>query len=99
MDSDATITASPAARFARLRRVGLVHCEEVDALPARVAGPTMIAIGAARWHTLSDRGRRHLAKLVGEGAALYLRGLPQPGALLDLAPFALGGVKIALERR
>ncbi len=96
---DGTIDVSPAARFARLRGIGLVHCEEVDGLPVRVPGPTMIAIGASRWQALSDRGRRHLAKLVGEGAALYLRGLPQPDGLLNLAPFTQGGVRISRERR
>jgi hypothetical protein len=96
---DGTINVSSAARFARLRGIGLVQCEEVDALPVRVPGPTIIAIGASRWQALSDRGRGHLAKLVGGGAVLYLRGLPQPDGLLDLAPFAQGEVKISREHR
>jgi hypothetical protein len=86
-------------RFARLRGIALVRREDLDTLPARSTEPTMIAMGASPWQALPGHAKRHIANLVGEGAVLYVRGLPQPGAGLDLAPFAQSAVTIGQERR
>ncbi|HEY2106317.1 MAG TPA: hypothetical protein VGH29_11065 [Candidatus Binataceae bacterium] len=59
----------------------------------------MVALSASCWYTLSTGGKRHLASLVDQGAALYVRGLPPPGAALDLSPFAQSSAAIAPECR
>lgn len=88
---------SCAARFARLRGMDRRDCEDVESIPDQIGAPTMIAIGAARLHTLSASARQHLASLVGQGAALYVRGLPPPGIPLELPPFAQSDATVAAE--
>lgn len=87
-----------AARLARLRGARLVHCQDFDALPGQLPQWSMIAIGASRMRELSGRQRRHLANLVGEGATLYVRGVAQRAATLDLTPFASAELAIAPQR-
>lgn len=99
IDDGAAGARSSAVRFARLRGVELVRCRDLDALPGRIRGGAMIAIGAPRLRGLPDCHQRRLAGLVGEGAALYVRGAPRPGAPLELAPFAPLRVAVASERR
>ncbi len=99
MNNSAAGAGSSAARFARLRGVGVVDCYDVDALPARISGPALIAIDAARWDALPPRGKRHLAILVGDGATLYVRGTPPSRPMLDLAPFGPSDLTIGQENR
>src|SRR5512146_3005714 len=96
--SAAADSGSAAARLARLRGARLVHCQDFDVLPGQVPQRSMIAIGASRMRELSGRQRRHLANLVGEGATLYVRGVAQSSATLDLRPFASVELAIAPER-
>ena len=88
-----------AARYARLRGALVVPCEKVDALPAQISQPSMIALHCSRLQQLSSRNRAHIANLVDQGATLYVRGLPQACAALDLKPFAPMRLAIAPERR
>ena len=68
-------------------------------MPGQVGQPTMVAISASRLDTLSVQCKRHLASLADQGAVLYVRGLPPPGASLDLAPFAESDATISPECR
>ncbi len=88
-----------AARFARLRGASLAPCAKLDALPGQISQPSMIAVGLSRLQRLSLRHRAHIANLVGQGATLYVRGLPDGCATLDLKPFASIALAIARERR
>lgn len=99
IDNAAASAGSAAARFARLRGVRLVHCEDLDTWPGQLPERSMIAISASRLWELSAGLKRHLAHLVGEGATLYVRGIARRRATLDLAPFAPGALAIACERR
>lgn len=88
-----------AGHFARLRGSDVRQCDQLESIPGRVHEPTMIAIGASRLHALSPGGKQHLAGLTERGAAVYVRGVPGPADLLDLAPFARSSVTIAREDR
>jgi hypothetical protein len=98
-DSVAASANCAAARFARLRGARLVHCEDLDSLPGQLSQRSMIAISPSRLRELSGRHRSHLANLVGEGATLYVRGVAQSCATLDLMPFASVELVIAPEHR
>jgi len=99
IDSVAASADCAAARFARLRGARLVHCEALDTLPAQLSQRSMITISASRQRELSNRHKSHLANLVGEGATLYVRGVAQGCATLDLMPFASVELAIAPEHR
>jgi hypothetical protein len=99
IDSVAVSANCAAARFARLRGARQVHCEDLDSLPGQLSQRSMIAISASRLRELSGRHRSHLANLVGEGATLYVRGVAQSCATLDLMPFASVELAIAPEHR
>jgi hypothetical protein len=99
VDSVAASANCAAARFARLRGARLVHCEDLDTLPGHLSQRSMIAIGASRLRELRGRHRSHLANLVGQGATLYVRGVAQSCATLDLMPFASVELAIAPEHR
>jgi hypothetical protein len=99
IDSVAASADCAAARFARLRGARLVHCEALDTLPDQLSQRSMIAISASRLRELSSRHKSHLANLVGEGATLYVRGVAQGCATLDLMPFASVELAIAPEHR
>src|SRR6185437_5013507 len=99
IDSVAASGDCAAARFARLRGARLVHCEDLDSLPGQLSQRSMIAISGSRLRELSGRHSSHLANLVGEGATLYVRGVAQNCATLDLVPFASVELAIAPEQR
>jgi hypothetical protein len=88
-----------AARYARLRGALVAPCEKLDALPAQISQSSMIAMSCSRLQQLSSRRRAQIANLVGQGATLYVRGLPQGCAALDLKPFVPTRLAIASERR
>ena len=99
IDSAASAAGWAAARFSRLRGSRLVQCRDLDALPGQLPQGSMVAISASRLPELSGRHRRHLARLVGGGATLYVRGVAPPSVTLDLRPFAPIELAIAPERR
>jgi hypothetical protein len=68
-------------------------------LPGHLPQLSMIAISTSRLLELSERQSCHLANLVGEGATLYVRGIDQRCAALNLMPFASVELAIAPERR
>lgn len=76
-----------------------MHCKGPDTLPGHLPQPSMIAISTSRLLELSERQSCHLANLVGEGATLYVRGIDQRCAALNLMPFASVELAIAPERR
>ncbi|HZO81760.1 MAG TPA: hypothetical protein VFB33_08695 [Candidatus Binataceae bacterium] len=89
---------SLADQFARLRGVSLTRWCEQGASPL-APSTALITIGASHLPVLHVDEKRRLARLVSEGAVLYVRGLPRNAASLDLAPFAHGCVRVAGERR
>lgn len=99
IDSAGPDAGCAAARFARLRGAQIVHCRDLDALPAQLPQGSMVAISASRLPELSGRHRRQLARLVGESATLYVRGVAPHSVTLDLRPFAPVELAIAPERR
>jgi hypothetical protein len=90
---------SPAVQFARLRGVRVMHWRESGGVSGQLRDHTLLAIDTPCLLGLPEERKRHLASLVGEGAVLYVRGLPRHSTLLDLAPFAPARAAIAGERR
>jgi hypothetical protein len=86
IDSAPAIEECAAARFARLRGTFVTRCEDPAALPGQISQPSMIVVSPSRLQELSCGYRSRIANLVGQGAALYVRGLLHGCATLDLMP-------------
>lgn len=86
-------------QLARLRGVHLTRWGEQGVPAGELHAGALIAIGTRQLLGLPEERRRRLAGLIAEGAVLYVRGLPWPGAMLDLAPFASVRAPLADERR
>jgi hypothetical protein len=99
IDSPSGRPGSAAARFARFREIPLLRSGEAASLPSQAPPNSLIAIGGSHFQALSPHEKKHLASLTGDGATLYIRGLPKHRASIDLAPFAPLELPIAPEHR